>query len=112
MTQKYANRYTERDILPFEVMDFVSPSELIICEMSCDLLPGWKPRMVMGHCLNESEQRWHIESDEEALLFRIRLNQVGEWKDANGNVYELAENPMRFHRFSFIGGVYHADGDE
>lgn len=112
MTLRYANRYTERDILPFEVVDLISAGELVIREMSCDRARSWKPRMVMGHCLNESDQEWDITSDDEALTFRIRLNKYGEWKDACGNVYQLAENPMRFHRFSFVSGIYDADVEE
>lgn len=112
MTMKYANRYTDRGALPFEVVDPVSPSELVVREMSCERLQGWTPRFVMGHCLNESEQRWDITSDLEALPFRIRKNKQGEWLDVSGNVYRLADIPVRFHRFSFVGGVYHADGDE
>lgn len=109
---KYANRYTDDDTLPFEVVDPISGTELLIREMSCDRVRGWAPKFIMGHCVNESDQRWHIVSDPEALCFRIRLSKRGEWKDVSGNVYRLSDIPVRFHRFSFVGGVYHADGEE
>jgi hypothetical protein len=112
MTMRYLNRHDDRGTLPFEVVEPVSGRETLIREMSCDREKGWKPTMIMGHCINESDQRWEISSDTEVLAFRIRLDKYGRWKDAAGKVYEPAENPVRFHRFSFVGGVYIADGDE
>jgi hypothetical protein len=45
-------------------------------------------------------------------MLRIRLTKFGEWKDAQGYTYVLSEIPERFHRFSFVGGIYDADADE
>jgi hypothetical protein len=110
---RFANRCTEDgSILPFEVLEPVSPTEMIICEMDCTLRKGWKPIMLLGNCTNEQEQQWDIEVDPEALMLRIRLTKFGEWKDAQGHTYVLSEIPKRFHRFSFVGGIYDADADE
>ncbi len=112
MMPQYVNRHDDKGTLPFEVVEPVSAGELLIREMSCDRVKGWTPTMIMGQCINESDQRWEITSDPEALMFRIRRDRHGDWKDASGKIYDLAENPIRFHRFSFVGGVYTADDDE
>jgi hypothetical protein len=113
MAKKYANRCTEDgSILAFEVLEPVSPTEMIICEMDCTLRKGWKPIMLLGNCTNEQEQQWDIEVDPEALMLRIRLTKFGEWKDAQGYTYVLSEIPVRFHRFSFVSGIYDADVEE
>jgi hypothetical protein len=110
---RFANRCTEDgSILPFEVLEPVSPTEMIICEMDCTLRKGWKPIMLLGNCTNEQEQQWDIKVDPEALMLRIRLTKFGEWKDAQGHTYVLSEIPKRFHRFSFVSGIYDADADE
>jgi len=110
---RFANRCTEDgSILPFEILEPVSPTEMIICEMDCTLRKGWKPIMLLGNCTNEQEQQWDIEVDPEALMLRIRLTKFGEWKDAQGHTYVLSEIPVRFHRFSFVSGIYDADADE
>lgn len=110
---RFANRCTEDgSILPFEVLEPVSPTEMIICEMDCTLRKGWKPIMLLGNCTNEKEQQWDIEVDPEALMLRIRLTKFGEWKDAQGHTYVLSEIPVRFHRFSFVSGIYDADVEE
>ena len=110
---RFANRCTEDgSILPFEVLEPVSPTEMIICEMDCTLRKGWKPIMLLGNCTNEQEQQWDIKVDPEALMLRIRLTKFGEWKDAQGHTYVLSEIPKRFHRFSFVSGIYDADVDE
>lgn len=109
MLHGYANRHEEKGTLPFEIVERISGHELVIREMVCDLKPGWRPAMIMGHCTNEDEQEWTIASDPKALTFRIRLDKHGRWKDAAGKVYRTEAIPIRFHRFSFIGGVY--DGD-
>ena len=113
MAKKYANRRADDgSILPFEVLEPVSPTEMIICEMDCTLRKGWKPIMLLGNCTNEQDQQWDIEVDPEALMFRIRMVKSGEWKDAQGHTYVLSEFPERFHRFSFVSGIYDADVEE
>jgi hypothetical protein len=112
MTLNYANRYDEKDTLPFEVVEWISGSELVIREMVADLRKGWRPAMILGHCTNENEQEWDISPDPDALTFRIRLDKHGRWKDVGGKVYRLEAIPVRFHRYSFVGGVYDADASD
>jgi hypothetical protein len=106
----YANRYDEKGAIPFEVVEVISGHELVLREMIADLKKGWRPAMIMGHCTNEEEQEWTIASDPQALTFRIRLDKQGNWKDAAGKVYRTEAIPIRFHRYSFIGGVYDSEG--
>ena len=112
MIGDYANRYEEKGTIPFEVLERISGHELVIREMVADLKKGWRPAMIMGHCTNESEQEWTISPDPQALTFRIRLDKQGRWKDAAGKVYRIEAVPIRFHRFSFVGGVYDSDAQD
>lgn len=109
MIYGYANRYDDKGTFPFEVVDHISGYEVLVREMASDLKPGWRPAMIMGHCTNEDGQDWKISSDPKALTFRIRLNRNGMWKDAAGNVYRMEAVPIRFHRYSFVSGVYDRD---
>ena len=110
MVHKFANRYEDKATLPFEVVEVISGHELVIREMIADLKKGWRPAMIMGHCTNEEEQEWTIASDLKALTFRIRLDKHGKWKDAAGKVYRTEAIPIRFHRYSFVSGVYDSEG--
>lgn len=110
MMHAYANRYDDKGTLPFEVVEHISGHEFVIREMIADLKKGWKPAMIMGHCTNEESQEWTITSDPLALTFRIRLDRHGKWKDVAGKVYRLEVIPVRFHRYSFVGGVYDSEG--
>ena len=99
-------RETEKDIVPHEVIDVLSHRTMVIREMICDLCSGWKPEMIMGHCINQDEQEWTIAVDEKALPFRIRWSKKYGWRDSAGNVYRLGSEPIRYHRFEKLGGVY------
>jgi hypothetical protein len=112
MIYGYANRYDDKGTLPFEVVDHISGHEIVLREMVCDLKAGWRPAMIMGHCTNEDGQDWTIASDPKALTFRIRLDKKGKWKDAAGNVYRMEAIPIRFHRYSFVGGVYDSEAQD
>lgn len=106
----YANRYDENGgIIPFEIVEVISGHEFVIREMAADLKKGWRPAMIMGHCTNEAEQEWTIAPDPQALTFRIRLDKHGKWKDSAGKVYRTEAIPTRFHRYSFVGGVYDSE---
>ena len=110
MVHKFANRYEDKATLPFEVVEVISGHELVIREMIADLKKGWRPAMIMGHCTNEEEQEWTIASDPKALTFRIRLDKHGKWKDSAGKLYRTEAIPIRFHRYSFVSGVYDSEG--
>jgi len=106
----FANQYKERDVFPFEIVEPTSDVSVVIREMAADLDRGFKPRLLVGHCINEDEQVWHIKPDERALPFRIRKNKHGQWKDTNGNVYRLSAQPLRWHQWSQFGSGYSEAG--
>lgn len=110
-TERYANRYDERDIWPHEVVEYISGTELVVKEMFAKLVKGWVPKMILGLCVNEDEQDWTIKPDTTALEFRIRLDRKGKWKDAEGNVYRLEPEPRRFHHYTFVSGVFDSEAD-
>jgi hypothetical protein len=112
MMLNYANRYDDKGVIPFEIVERISGHELVIRDMICDLHKGWKPRMIMGHCMNEKEQEWDIVPDPDALTFRIRLDKQGRWKDVSGNIYRMEVIPVRFHQYSFVSGVYDAEASD
>lgn len=95
----YAHRRDERDVIPFEIIERISSQTLVVRDMICDLSNDFKPRIVMGTCLNNDEQRWDIRPDPEGLSFRIRLLKDRRWKDVTGNRYTLDEHPERWHHF-------------
>ena len=83
---RYANRRTDDgSILPFEVLEPVSPTEMIICEMDCTLRKGWKPIMLLGHCTNEQEQQWDIEVSDSADEVRAMEGRAGSHLCVVGN---------------------------
>ena len=100
----YAIRFGYSDVHPFEVVRRVSDKTIEVRAMSAKIDPEWKPEFVAGgfaaHCVNQDEQRWIIESDEEAKVVRIRLGKRG-WKDKNGNQYKLRDKPVKFHDYNF-----------
>ena len=107
MRRQFAILETERDIRPFEVVDVVSDVTLMLREMACDLKPGWRPRYIMGRCMNEDEQDWIIAPDLRAVPFRIRWSpKLRQWRDTHKNVYRFTDQPLRWHSFEKIGGVY------
>lgn len=98
----YANRVTDRDVIPFEVVEPISSITLVVRDMICDLDPAFRPHLFMSQCLNNEDQAWSIRPDQEGLCFRIRYLKEGKWKDATGNYYELADEPKRWHQFGLL----------
>lgn len=105
-TREYAMRESEKGIRPHEVLRVLSHRTLEIREMACDLANGWRPRWIMGHCVNQDEQEWTIAPDPQAVTFRIRWSKKYGWRDREGNVYRLGSEPARWHRYDKLGGVY------
>ena len=68
----YAHRRSEKDIIPFEVVRMVSSQTLEIKDMLYDLSKDFKPKIIMGQCLNNYDQHWTITEYPEGLSFRIR----------------------------------------
>jgi hypothetical protein len=102
----YALKETETDLYPYEVLEIRTDRIMILREMVCDLANGWRPRWIMGHCVNQDEQDWEITPDEKAIQFPIRYTKKHGWRDSNGNVYTFTDEPRRWHCFHKLGGVY------
>lgn len=102
----YAMKISETDIVPHEVVELMSHRTLVIREMACDLDAGWRPRMILGHCVNQDQQVWAIAPDERAIPFKIRWSKHFGWRDREKNSYKLGGEPLRWHRYDKIGGVY------
>ncbi len=101
----YANHIGYSDVNPFEIVRHVTDKTIEIRKMNAeiDFQPNISPGGFAGHCTNntEGEQKWKISSDESAPVIRIRLHKNGQWKDANGNRYQLGDKPRKFYDYNF-----------
>jgi len=101
---QYANHIGYSDVNPFEIIRKISEKTVEIRAMNAEQDPNWKPDFVAGgFCgtvVNQRDQRWIISSRVEAPVVRIRLGKQG-WKDANGNRYQLADQPRKFYDYNF-----------
>lgn len=102
---RYANQIGYTDVTPYEVVRTVSPKCVEIREMGYELDPTWTPDVriggFVGHTVNNGSQRWIITSDDSASVIRIRQHKDGQWRDAYGSRYKLADEPMRHYDFNF-----------
>ena len=101
---QFANRLGYSDIEPFEVVRVVSERCLEIRAMRAERDPSWQPEWIpggfAGHCLNQAEQRWVIQSDPNGRVLRIRLGRNG-WRSADRDRFEVADQPRRFYDYNF-----------
>ena len=101
---QYANHYMYSDVEPYEVIRIVSEKTIEIRAMKAErdesVKLEWVPGGFSAICLNDSDQKWHITSDETAPIKRIRLGKRG-WKDAHGGRYGLADEPVKYHDYNF-----------
>lgn len=104
ITQKFANHFGYSDINPYEIVRVVSDKTLEIREMKAERDQSVKLEFVPGGfsaiCVNDSEQKWHISSDEAAPVTRIRLGKRG-WKDAHGRRFGLNDEPVKYYDYNF-----------
>ena len=100
----YANQLGYSDVNPFEVVRRVSEKTLVIRRMKAERDPEWKPEFIAGGfsgtCVNQSKQKWVIESDDTADTVRIRFGKKG-WRDAFGNRYVISKTPFKFYDYNF-----------
>lgn len=101
----YANHIGYSDVNPFEIVRRVSDKTIEIRAMDSERDPDWKPKFIPGgfsaHCVNQSEQRWNIQSNPDNPVIRIRLQKSGQWKDAHGRRFDLHDSPIRFYDYNF-----------
>ena len=118
ITQKYANHYSYTDVNPYEIVRIVSEKCIEIREMNAEKIK-WDMKVIQGgfshHVVNQEKQKWNITSNENAPIFKIRLNKSGTifcsttrnhvpnyiWKDSHGNKYHLSDNPVKFYDYNF-----------
>jgi len=100
----YANHYGYSDVYPFEVVRRISDKTIEIREMDAERDESvelkWVAGGFAGHCVNQRDQRWHITSNPENRVIRIRLGKQG-WKDKHGRKFGLSDKPTRFYDYNF-----------
>ena len=94
------------DVTPAEVTRVVSDKTIEVRWMKSEISPDWKPEFVeggfAGHCTNNLDQKWIIESDEDQEPFRLRFsNKYNAWRDKYGRRFYLSENPVRRYDYNF-----------
>jgi hypothetical protein len=101
---KFANKYDYSDVTPFEVIRIISDKTIEIRQMDAERDQSvelkWAVGGFAGHCVNQRDQKWHIKSNSENKVVRIRLSKKG-WKDVHGGRYDLADQPRRFYDYNF-----------
>jgi hypothetical protein len=102
----FANRICYSDVVPFEVVKRVSETTLEIRAMDYERSNsnedmGFAPGGFFGHCAHQDKQEWTITANPRHPTFRIRLQKNGQWKDKDGDRYQLAEKPRRFYDYNF-----------
>jgi len=101
----YANNISYSDVNPFEVVRVVSDKTIEIRQMNAERDPKVKMQFIPGgfsaHCLNQSDQKWFITSDESAPVIRIRLSKKRGWRCKNGSRFVLADAPSKYYDFNF-----------
>jgi len=104
-TCKFANHIGWSDVNPYEIVRVVTDKTIEIKAMKSEKDPTWLPDWVVGGfsgvCTNQQSQKWIITSDENAVIFKIRLHKSGAWKDKHGAKYKLGNEPMKFYDFNF-----------
>ena len=101
--QKYANKIGYSDVEPFEVVGTITEKTLDIRQMDArNIKPATMvaPGGFVGH-FDNSTQEWEITSNVGFQIVRIRQNKKGEWKDKNGNLYQIGDKPRKVYDYNF-----------
>ena len=101
---KYANHIGYTDVTPYEVIRAVSDKTLEVREMKAvrdeSIKLEWVAGGFAGHCVNQRDQEWTINSDPSRPIIRIRLGKRG-WQDKNGARFKLNDKPLKFYDYNF-----------
>jgi hypothetical protein len=101
---KYANLIGYSDITPFEVVRIISDKTIEIREMDSKLAEGEQPKFMSGkyagHCVNQLDLRYDIQSNPDRPVIRARLRKDGKFHSAYGK-HVLADSPIRFYDYNF-----------
>jgi len=105
--RQYANYLGHSDVTPFEVLETKSDRKVIVRMMKTERDTSWKPEIVpggfVGHCTNQHEQRWNIESDIHGPTFAISKRKNGRWYrvgETHGQ-FAFADAPRKFYDYNF-----------
>jgi hypothetical protein len=101
----FANHYGYSDVSPFEVIKIVSDKTIEVREMDAEKDDSVKMEWAVGgfasHCINLHDQKWHITSNAQNPVVRIRLGKSGAWKDRHGRLFGLVDQPVKFYDYNF-----------
>jgi hypothetical protein len=88
MIRRYANRFSDTNIDPCEIVRIESDTLLHVREMLSLRNPEFRP--------HRSQQVWDITPDPKRPAFPIRLHRDGVWRDTEGRSYALDDRPVKF----------------
>ena len=102
---KYANHMGWSDVNPWEITMIVSEKTIEVKEMTATKDDSVKLKWVAGgfagHCVNQRDQKWFIESNPEGARKRIRRRKDGYWYDKYNNRFVLSFEPHKFYDYNF-----------
>jgi len=102
---KYANHMGWSDVNPWEITMIVSEKTIEIKSMKATKDDSVKLKWVAGgfagHCVNQRDQEWFIESDSEGARKRIRRRKDGYWYDKYNSRFIIDLEPHKFYDYNF-----------
>lgn len=102
---KYANHMGWSDVNPWEITMIVSEKTIEIKSMKATKDDSVKLKWVAGgfagHCVNQRDQEWFIESDPEGARKRIRRRKDGYWYDKYNSRFIIDLEPHKFYDYNF-----------
>jgi hypothetical protein len=105
MTNQFANQIGYSDITPFEIIaTSKSGKQITIRAMRAERDTNWTPEFhaggFVGNCSNQSEQKWVITSDDDAMTIKAHKRADGYFYSAWGK-HKIEAQPRRFYDFNF-----------
>jgi predicted restriction endonuclease len=98
----YANLIGWTDITPFEVLKETAKT-ITIRAMDSER-EEYKPEYIKGGfaaiCINQSEQKWKITSNENNPMIKAYLRKDGNYWSKYGK-HKLSEYPMKYYDYNF-----------
>jgi len=99
----YANHYGWSDVNPYEVVKKISDRTIEVREMDAEKDHSVETTFVPGgfSAVSDNAQAWHIKSNPQNPVIRIRLHKSGQWKDKHGRQFGLSNKPHKFYDYNF-----------
>ena len=108
--KKYANQHLYTDTNPFEVVEELSATRILVRAMKCTIKPEAKdalqasfvPGGFVGHFDNDA-QEWDYASDDNAPLIELRRHKDGHWYETGSRhcPFTLSDHPYKFYDYNF-----------